>query len=84
MEHGKTPWKTARRFWSRQDGNITIFSVFMTLLVLLVTGAAVDIMRYESTRALMQTNMDRAVLAAIVGFGFDGRIETTQPRHRRG
>nr|WP_281252899.1 pilus assembly protein TadG-related protein [Maliponia aquimaris] len=48
----------------RQDGNITIFGVFMTLLILVVTGAAVDIMRYESQRALLQTSMDRAVLAA--------------------
>lgn len=51
-------------FGSRQDGNITIFSVYMALLVLIVSGAAVDIMRFEASRAVMQTTLDRAVLAA--------------------
>lgn len=52
------------RFLTREDGTTTIFSVFMTLLILLIAGAAVDIMRFESVRAQMQTQMDRAVLAA--------------------
>ncbi|MCC1491720.1 TadE/TadG family type IV pilus assembly protein [Cognatishimia sp. F0-27] len=47
-----------------EDGNITIFSVFMTVLILMITGAAVDIMRHEATRAKLQGTMDRAVLAA--------------------
>ncbi|MBT56016.1 MAG: hypothetical protein CMF72_21790 [Mameliella sp.] len=52
------------RFRTRDDGNITIFSVMMALLILVISGAAVDIMRFEATRAVLQTNMDRAVLAA--------------------
>ncbi|WP_417206566.1 pilus assembly protein TadG-related protein [Antarctobacter sp.] len=52
------------RFRTREDGNITIFSVMMALLILVISGAAVDIMRFEATRAVLQTNMDRAVLAA--------------------
>lgn len=54
----------ADRFWSAQDGNTTVFSVFMALIVLSLGGAAVDIMRFEATRATLQTTMDRAVLAA--------------------
>lgn len=51
-------------FRSREDGNVTIFSVFMLMLILIITGASVDIMRFEATRAKMQSTMDRAVLAA--------------------
>jgi Flp pilus assembly protein TadG len=51
-------------FWADEDGNITIFSLFMVMLILAITGAAVDIMRFEATRAKMQSTMDRAVLAA--------------------
>ncbi|KHQ51440.1 Tad domain-containing protein [Mameliella alba] len=58
-KHGRT-----RRFLKPEDGNVTVFSVFMLLLTLVISGAAVDIMRFEATRAQMQTQMDRAVLAA--------------------
>jgi Flp pilus assembly protein TadG len=54
----------SRRFVRHQSGSTTVFSVVMTLLILIVAGAAVDIMRFEATRALLQTTMDRAVLAA--------------------
>ncbi|MFW2543305.1 pilus assembly protein TadG-related protein [Primorskyibacter sp. 2E107] len=47
-----------------EDGNVTIFSVFMVMLTLIITGASIDIMRFEATRAKMQSTMDRAVLAA--------------------
>jgi hypothetical protein len=49
--------------WS-EDGNMTIFSVLMTVLMLTITGAAVDIMRQEAVRADLQGTIDRAVLAA--------------------
>ncbi|MBV7396316.1 Tad domain-containing protein [Mameliella sediminis] len=64
MESQNGARKRALRFIGQQDGNVTIFSVFMMLLIILISGAAVDIMRFESTRAQMQTQMDRAVLAA--------------------
>ena len=50
----------------RQDdaGNVTLFSMFMILIVLLLTGSAVDIMRYEAMRTKLQHTIDRAVLAA--------------------
>lgn len=52
------------RFSQHEDGNVTIFSVFMLVLILMITGASVDIMRFEATRAKMQGTLDRAVLAA--------------------
>ncbi len=53
-----------RPFITREDGNITVFSVFMLVLILMITGASVDIMRFEAVRTKMQSTMDRAVLAA--------------------
>jgi len=52
------------RFSDDDSGNVTIFSVFMVVLILTITGASVDIMRFEAVRAKMQSTMDRAVLAA--------------------
>ncbi|WP_238367022.1 Tad domain-containing protein [Mesobacterium pallidum] len=60
--NAKTP-RTAS-FVAEEDGNVTIFSIFMMVLLLLFTGAAVDIMRFETIRTSMQSTMDRAVLAA--------------------
>jgi hypothetical protein len=51
-------------FILREDGNMTIFSVFMVILILSISGAAVDIMRFEAHRTVFQSTMDRAVLAA--------------------
>jgi len=51
-------------FAQSQDGNMTIFSLFTTLLTLTVGGAALDFMRYEATRAEVQATLDRALLAA--------------------
>lgn len=56
--------KTMKSFQREEDGNITVFSVFMLILILTITGASVDIMRFEAVRAKMQSTMDRAVLAA--------------------
>ena len=56
--------RMAQGFWRDESGNITIFSIYITLLVLVVTGASVDLMRQEASRARLQTTLDRAVLAA--------------------
>ncbi|WP_170125926.1 TadE/TadG family type IV pilus assembly protein [Pelagimonas varians] len=58
------PLAITTRFSECEDGNVTIFSVFMLVLILMITGASVDIMRFEATRAKMQGTLDRAVLAA--------------------
>lgn len=55
---------TMKCFSTQEDGNTTIFSVMMVVLVLMITGASVDIMRFEATRTQMQSTLDRAVLAA--------------------
>lgn len=41
-----------------------VFSMFLLLIMLAVGGMAVDLMRFESTRARLQSTLDRAVLAA--------------------
>ncbi|MGY3437420.1 MULTISPECIES: pilus assembly protein TadG-related protein [unclassified Marinovum] len=53
-----------RDFWQDETGNATIVSVYMSLAILLTTGAAIDVMRYEAVRTKMQHVLDRAVLAA--------------------
>ncbi len=56
--------QTPPAFFVQEDGNVTIFSVFMLVLILTLTGASVDIMRFEASRTKMQATLDRAVLAA--------------------
>lgn len=47
-----------------EDGSMIIFGLFMFVMMLAITGLAVDLMRFETTRAKLQGTMDRAVLAA--------------------
>ena len=53
-----------QRFRRREDGNVTIFSIFMVLMVLLMMGVSVDLMRLEANRVALQSTLDRAVIAA--------------------
>lgn len=53
-----------RLFRRGEDGSIIIFSLMMFVLILWFGGMAVDLMRYESTRAKLQSTLDRATLAA--------------------
>lgn len=53
-----------RCFCTNDAGNVTIYSIFIVLLVLMITGASVDLMRQEASRVRLQTTLDRAVLAA--------------------
>ncbi|WP_409696321.1 pilus assembly protein TadG-related protein [Yoonia sp.] len=43
---------------------MTIFAMFIFVIILIVGGMAVDIMRYENKRVHLQNTADRAVLAA--------------------
>ncbi|MBQ1202679.1 MAG: hypothetical protein IIX61_02560 [Loktanella sp.] len=45
-------------------GSMTIFAMFVFIIILMVGGMAVDIMRYETQRVKLQNTADRAVLAA--------------------
>jgi len=51
-------------FRRREDGSMIVFGLFIFLLMLMVSGMAIDMMRVESIRARMQGTLDRAVLAA--------------------
>ncbi|WP_212523990.1 TadE/TadG family type IV pilus assembly protein [Actibacterium sp. MT2.3-13A] len=55
---------TLRRFARREDGSLVIFGLFLLLIMLGITGMAVDVIRVETTRTRLQNTMDRAVLAA--------------------
>ena len=51
-------------FHRDESGSLVIFSLFLFVTMLLVAGMAVDLMRYETHRARLQSTLDRAVLAA--------------------
>ncbi len=52
------------RFAKREDGSMTIFAVFMVLIMMLVGGLGLDMMHHEMERTRLQAVADRAVLAA--------------------
>ena len=52
------------RYRREDDGSLMVFSLFIVVVMLLVVGLAVDMMRYESRRATLQSTLDRSVLAA--------------------
>lgn len=54
----------AFRFVRDESGTMTIFSVYILLMMLLVGGIGVDLMRNEMERTRVQAVIDRAVLAA--------------------
>lgn len=49
---------------SDERGSLTVFSLFIILIMLMVGGMAVDFMRQESTRSRLQSTLDRSILAA--------------------
>ncbi len=51
-------------FQRNEDGAMTLFAIFMFLMMILVAGLGVDLMRNELERTTMQNTIDRAVLAA--------------------
>lgn len=53
-----------RWFQRDEEGSLIIFSLFLFVTMLLIGGMAVDLMRYETHRARLQSTLDRAVLAA--------------------
>jgi Flp pilus assembly protein TadG len=63
--------RLAARFGREEDGALVVFSMFLLLAILLVTGLGLDLMRTETMRTRLQATLDRAVLAAA---------SATQPR----
>lgn len=57
----KSRWVLFRR---DEDGGLIIFSIFIFILMLMAGGMAVDFMRFEAHRSVLQGTLDRAVLAA--------------------
>lgn len=53
-----------RQFGRDEDGGIIVLTLLLLVVMLVMGGMAVDFMRYESRRALLQSVSDRAVLAA--------------------
>ncbi|MEN8659577.1 MAG: pilus assembly protein TadG-related protein [Marivita sp.] len=54
----------ANRFWRDEQGSVTIFVVLLTMVMVSLGGLAVDVIRFESQRAQLQSVIDRAVLSA--------------------
>lgn len=52
------------RFQRKEDGSFTIFGLFVFLMILMISGLAIDMMRYEYTRVGYQNTLDTAVVAA--------------------
>lgn len=53
-----------RAFGRDEDGGIIVLTLILLVVMLVMGGMAVDFMRYESRRVLLQSVSDRAVLAA--------------------
>lgn len=53
-----------RNFIAREDGSLVVFALFLIPMMLILGGMAVDFMRFESKRAIIQDTADRAALAA--------------------
>ncbi|NRB02282.1 MAG: hypothetical protein HRU30_03365 [Rhodobacteraceae bacterium] len=51
-------------FFSREDGTMTIFSIYMFLIMIIMGGLGVDLIQNEMERTQLQHTVDRAVLAA--------------------
>ncbi len=63
-KHADPHLRTYPGFLSDEQGSLVIFAMFLFVAMLLVGGVAVDLARYEATRAELQSTLDRAVLAA--------------------
>lgn len=52
------------RFAGDQSGSMSIFAVFMFMIILIMGGLGIDMMRTELKRMKLQATLDRALLAA--------------------
>ncbi|MBW4707746.1 Tad domain-containing protein [Roseobacter sp. YSTF-M11] len=63
-EEQSTSAPSMAQFAREEDGVVTIFTIFILLMMLMVAGIGVDLMQNEMRRTSLQNTMDRAVLAA--------------------
>jgi hypothetical protein len=54
----------AVKFRRDEEGGMIIMALFFFIVMVMVSGLAVDLMRFETARVVNQATMDRAVLAA--------------------
>ena len=52
------------RFRREEDGSLLIFGLFCFVMMMLLAGVALDLMRFEERRTMLQNTIDRAALAA--------------------
>ena len=52
------------RFGREEEGSLIIFGLFAFVMMLLLSGIALDLMRFEERRTTLQNTIDRAALAA--------------------
>lgn len=64
FEEFKEVYAEYRRFSGDESGSLTIFSLFLFMILLMMSGMAVDLIRAEHGRVGMQNTLDTAVLAA--------------------
>lgn len=58
------PYRAGRQFLRDESGSILPFSLIIFLTMMMAGGLAIDVMRQERARVLLQNTLDRAVLAA--------------------
>lgn len=58
------PCDARTSFVRSEGGSLTIFSLFLFVILLMISGMAVDMIRQERARVAMQNTLDTAVLAA--------------------
>lgn len=56
--------RTVSRFRREEDGAMIIFGLYILVAMMIVSGIAFDVMRFETERVRTQSALDRAVLAA--------------------
>jgi Flp pilus assembly protein TadG len=54
----------ADNFLRAEEGSLSVFALFLFVLMVMMGGIAVDLMRAEATRVTLQQTLDRATLAA--------------------
>lgn len=59
---GQAAW--LKHFGRDESGAMTPFTTMMFFLMLLIGGLAIDVMRHERTRVMLQQTLDNSVLAA--------------------
>jgi len=69
-----TSLRGVRSFGREDAGSLTIFSLFLFILILFVSGMAVDMIRHENERIALQNSVDTAIVAAS-SLTQDGKTE---------